>query len=239
VRFIDIREQKVITLSNVYMASMKYVALSYVWGSSQKLVLSKSNINELGKKGALALENVSATIADAMILADKLGFTHMWCDALCILQDDESDKEICLAAMASIYRVAYVTFVATAGLDSNAGLPGVRPGTRCFEQEEFVAISPSTSPSGSSTPGISFLTTLACPDESKVSKWSTRGWTMQEMFLSRRLLIFTDQFMKWECNRSCFTEETHLEPIKTAVDGSMTLAQAVLWPLKKTIRSNA
>jgi uncharacterized Fe-S radical SAM superfamily protein PflX len=80
--------------------------LSYVWGLSQKLVRSKSNINELGKKGALALENVSVTIADAMTLADKLGFTYKWCDALCIVHDDESDKGICLAAMASIYRVA-------------------------------------------------------------------------------------------------------------------------------------
>jgi hypothetical protein len=239
VRFIDIKGQRVIRPSNVYMASIIYVALSYVWGSSRKLVLSKSNINELGKKGALEFENVSATTADAMILADKLGFTHMWCDALCIVHDDESDKEICLAAMASIYRVAYVTFAATAGLDSNAGLPGVRPGTRCFKQEEFVAIPPSTSPSGSSTPGISFLTTLACPDESKVSKWSTRGWTMQEIFLSRRLLIFTDQFVKWECNISCFTEEADLEPIKTPVGSSMALAQAVLWPLKKTMRSRA
>jgi hypothetical protein len=46
-------------------------------------------------------------------------------DALCIVQDDEQSKHIEMSRMDQIYRNAYLTIIAAAGKDANAGLPGV------------------------------------------------------------------------------------------------------------------
>ena len=51
-------------------------------------------------------------------------------DALCIKQDDKEDKKKQITNMSSIYGAAVLTIVAGAGSSVNAGLPGVRLGTR-------------------------------------------------------------------------------------------------------------
>jgi hypothetical protein len=71
-----------------------------------------------------------ATIEDAMLLVSKLNEHYLWVDSLCIIQDDAETKYSNIKQMDSIYSHAVATIIALSGFDADAGLPGVRPGTR-------------------------------------------------------------------------------------------------------------
>ena len=165
----------------------RYVALSYVWGS-----------NNIVNATALSAK-LPQTIEDAIIAVKELGESYLWVDALCIAQDDPYDKTTQIQNMDQIYSNAVVMFVAGEGSDSNAGLPGVRPGSRSSQQYAEVVdglsiyvstplLKESISPFSSSS--SSALSTR---------RWSNRGWTFQEGLLSTRCLIFTANQVFWKC----------------------------------------
>lgn len=54
----------------------------------------------------------------------------MWVDAVCIAQDDETEKTATIGIMDRIYASAILTIVAASGVDGNAGLAGVQPDSR-------------------------------------------------------------------------------------------------------------
>ena len=194
--------------------TVRYVALSYVWGSqAQPLTLSRANHKALSKKGAINLEEISRTISDAAVVVEMLGERYLWVDALCILQDDQDDLAEQIPVMGQIYSRSLVTIMAAASIDSNSGLPGVS--TRCRSAQRI------------SEPlnGGVLLRTCTPKDTQKSdffgwgkqnnylknSKWDTRGWTFQEKVLSRRCLFFMEEQVYWECQRASWCEETCLE----------------------------
>jgi hypothetical protein len=69
-----------------------------------------------------------------MIVTKELHIRYLWVDALCIVQDDLSEKYTQMAIMAQIYLHAAVCLVAAAGSDANAGLPGVSTGRSLWHQ---------------------------------------------------------------------------------------------------------
>jgi len=178
------------------------VALSYVWGNVQQLQLKKENYTRLSQHGSLSelSSEIPQSIKDAMILSDRLGESYLWVDALCIKQDDREDQAQQIENMDAVYSGAVLTIVSAAGVDSNGGLPGVRPGSRSVIQHvERVK-------------GMD-LVTAQCPFEESVSssRWETRGWTFQEKILSNRLLIFTSDQVFFHCNIATWFEDTELE----------------------------
>jgi hypothetical protein len=64
-----------------------YVALSYQWGSDQKLKLKKDNIALLETPGFFYTPEgqPAQTICDAMVTVKRLGYKYAWVDALCIV----------------------------------------------------------------------------------------------------------------------------------------------------------
>lgn len=72
-----------------------------------------------------SLNVIPRTILHAIQLTELLGERYLWCDALCVLQDDEN-KHIELANMASIYVNASLTIIAANSDNANHGLPGLR-----------------------------------------------------------------------------------------------------------------
>ena len=111
----------------------KYFTLSYVWG--------KDNVNFRARKGnwellhtaggiSQVLHQIPWTVRDAINLVSAVGERHLWVDAICIVQDDHVSKQAAIESMALIYSKAFVTIIAASGPDANAGLPGIRRGTR-------------------------------------------------------------------------------------------------------------
>ncbi|PYH49326.1 HET domain-containing protein [Aspergillus saccharolyticus JOP 1030-1] len=165
----------------------QYIALSYVWGGVKMLQTTTENLIALQQPGSLLLEHdqpIPRTITDAMHLASKLRCPYLWTDCLCIVQDDVATKRLFIKAMSLIYARSYLTIVAGEGIDGNSGIPGIKDCTRrrdilcrylefpdCVMMTEHI---------------VDFMHQTEC----RGTVWQTRGWTFQEAFFSRRLLVF-------------------------------------------------
>lgn len=177
----------------------RYVTLSYVWGQVQLLELNSSNAPVLAQKGSLFSQEtrVAQTIVDATTVVRALGERYLWADQLCIIQD-APEKALQIKAMDKIYGGALLTIVAADGDNADAGLPGVRPGTRGRNitqiREEI-------------WPGLVAAATIDPPPDPAGSVWGSRGWTFQEQLLSNRLLLFYQGGVSWQCRTAVFYED--------------------------------
>ncbi|KAL6822220.1 phosphotransferase enzyme family domain-containing protein [Trichoderma camerunense] len=178
----------------------QYIALSYVWGGMEMLKTTSENLEKMLQPGALIDgqgtkgPKLAQTIVDAMDLARKLGCPFFWTDCICIVQDDEEERTMFLNAMASVYANAYLTIVAAEGADGNYGIPGIG---RCSEPRDTLW-------SEMHFPGHTLLLGRDCDATPTVygkdKPWSTRGWTLQESYLSRRVLVFTS-IVSFHCQK--------------------------------------
>ncbi|KAH7044622.1 heterokaryon incompatibility protein-domain-containing protein, partial [Macrophomina phaseolina] len=177
--------------------STRYFALSYVWGNLPSTTETrKENLDFLCSEGTITATTrvlqLPNTIRDALRLLQRLGEKYLWVDRLCIVQDDEANRNVHITNMDSIYANAYCTIVAADGEDADYGLPGagLRPRHLLQRTLDF--------------PSCSFKSIFP-PD-------ATRGWTLQEVELSRRRIIFYGQTMFWECNTLQWQEEVPAAP---------------------------
>ncbi|KAF2841925.1 HET-domain-containing protein [Patellaria atrata CBS 101060] len=197
---IDLEHANLVEVSG----SVRYVALSYVWGQLQEsLASSKSNFEILRKPGGLKSEDIwlalPNTIKDAMQMLLAMGERYLWVDRLCIIQDDAENIASQLESMQSIYANAYFTLVAADGSTSDHGLPGVEGGsTPVSRQQNIWDLSP-----------FCKILLVQRDVESEVtgSIWSRRAWTFQEELLSRRLLIYVNRHLRWHCLEATWRED--------------------------------
>ena len=169
IRLIDVHRHSIRELHNLKLDEIKFMALSYVWGSNSTVRLANANRTALQKSASLRDLNLQRTIADSIRLVDELGLKYLWVDALCIIQDDAKDQSYQIGKIATIYSAAFLTIVAASGEDSNAGLPGFGSSSRLFEQQEVVVYQPSEH-----NAGLSFMNTLKSYPR-HWDEWYTRG----------------------------------------------------------------
>ncbi|KAF2963781.1 hypothetical protein GQX73_g9801 [Xylaria multiplex] len=166
-----------------------YVALSYVWGALETPcdIVRKSDGTEL------LPDQLSQVIRDSIDVTKALGYRYLWIDKFCIDQNNPRVKQDQIEQMDAIYHNADLTVVAAAGVDETYGLPGVGMKARA---PQLIAKSRD----------VSVIWTMSDPQQSiSSSHWSSRGWTFQEGFLSRRSLAFTDEQISFACNAAeCF-----------------------------------
>ncbi|KAL8372218.1 hypothetical protein RB595_001828 [Gaeumannomyces hyphopodioides] len=209
-RLIDTQSRRLVEFENSTASGLQYAALSYVWGEKQRIVLLSSNHAALQLPNSLDGEVASPTIQDAIQFVAGLGIPYIWVDALCIMQDSNADKAIQIGAMSAVYACAAVTVIAAAGPDAGSRLPGVRePRTRqqvrvrvSADMEVLTSLSPLVARAASKS---------AIPGDAHVlngTAWATRGWTLQERAVSRRLLAFTPEQLVWSCPALSECEET-------------------------------
>jgi hypothetical protein len=184
------------------LPTLTYACLSYVWGKigDQETLRTSTpgwKYDHYRKRLSAPLpRRVSKTIRDAMTVTKELNLRYLWVDALCIVQDDVSEKCAQMAVMAQIYSHAAVCLIAAAGSDANAGLPGVSTARRLWHQSATEVRNGLSI--GKRMPDMAVLL-----DE---SKWMTRGWTYQEFFFSRRCVVFTESETFWYCGVSTHRE---------------------------------
>ncbi|KAI8308930.1 hypothetical protein K4K61_002208 [Colletotrichum sp. SAR11_59] len=84
--------------------------LSYCWGGDQRVKLRQVNMDKWRK--GLPYEDLPQTIKDAITVTMNFGVSHLWVDALCIIQDSDDDKAQEISRMGDIYEQAHFTIIA-------------------------------------------------------------------------------------------------------------------------------
>ncbi|KUJ13158.1 HET-domain-containing protein [Mollisia scopiformis] len=185
----------------------RYVALSYVWGNRKKMqsrlwLSTKATKDKLEREGGLDVKSLPKTIFDALHLLSEMGERYLWADALCIVQDDDTELAEQTSQMDLVYARAVFTIIVASGTNANAGLPGLHANTRSALQGSIRI-----------DDKYSLTQTVAQGNATHLaqSTWNSRGWTFQERLLSRRVLIFTPEQVFWNCESAVCCEETTLE----------------------------
>ncbi|KUJ13989.1 uncharacterized protein LY89DRAFT_736992 [Mollisia scopiformis] len=137
-RVIDVNSMSLVLLPQ----RSKYVALSYCWGQSNRhFITTNSNFVELQAKGSLqrTFPLLPRTIQDAINCVREIGRDFLWVDALCIIQDNDNDREMQILQMDRVYDNALLTIISAPPTLANStpydGLPGYRAGSRAFRQD--------------------------------------------------------------------------------------------------------
>lgn len=209
-RLIDVRRKKLIVGDVRY----RFAALSYVWGQNpdpSKLKAELSNIELLERDGGVDTSRLPATIADAIEACRHLQIDYFWVDRLCIVQDDDENKQQQFDEMASIYAAAHLVIVVTEG-DMDAGIPGIRP--RYPEIQRQVEID-----------GLVLIHEVLGFELGSTSEWNSRAWTYQESLFARRRLYFTPVQAFFECDETKYYED-HTQSDER-VNGSLRVNQNV------------
>ncbi|KAI8627666.1 heterokaryon incompatibility protein-domain-containing protein [Xylariaceae sp. FL1651] len=176
-----------------------FVALSYCWGGDQVYKTTKARM----ESGVISLSwrKLPRSVQDAIKTTAALGLRCLWVDSLCIVQDDETDKALQIADMARIYSEATLTIIASRASQAADGFLGeidlaaqtqlaVRVPFRCPDKDI-------------NTVGSAYLT---CTQNSSDNRYSepidSRAWTLQERYLSNRILEFGSRQTRWTCTTS-------------------------------------
>jgi len=171
-----------------------YTALSYVYeppGRTPHLVTQAANVERHEKE--IPQDDLPTTITDAIWLTRKLGTRFLWVDRLCIVQDDEAEKQEHVRNMAFIFANAHLVIVA-AGPHANSGLSGL---------ERLPPGGPKPKGAGKTH-----------QDLVAASKWNTRAWTVQEALYARRAVYIFEDTLTWECHCETWTDSTQTSKLK-------------------------
>jgi len=163
--------------------------------------------------------STTRTIRDAMKVAKNLGFTYLWVDALCIIQDpNQSKAPKILCVIHQIYENSSLTIVAASITSADRSFLKVRavPKRKTFKipyrlsQDQF--------------PIISIQEHEQYDDlKEPVNK---RARTLQEQLLSPRLLIYASHTLQWQCSTTtCNLGDSYHAPNLSAIPRLPAIAQ--------------
>ena len=169
----------------------RYATLSHCWGGYSKTTLTSSSLATF--EGGIHLSSLPRTFQHAVILTRKLGIRYLWIDALCIIQNSVQEWSHEASLMGDIYANSYITLLATNSPDSEEGL---------YETRSPLSVWP-----------CRVAATWDCFPTANlvvyVPKWvrkrameplSSRGWIFQERLLSKRIIHFSRDQVRWQCH---------------------------------------
>ncbi|KAB5566349.1 heterokaryon incompatibility protein-domain-containing protein [Coniochaeta sp. 2T2.1] len=174
----------------------RYAALSYCWGKAQTCLTTSTTLPS--HIAGIPLASLHKTIRDAVLTTRELGIPYLWVDALCIIQDSDSDKSVEIAKMGDIYTNATVTISAAGARDCDEGFLTMRPDIKERYDQKSEEL-PYLGPDGSV--GRIYLVPIghdALNDAHKETIYE-RAWTHQERMLSPRMLTYGHRKLSWQC----------------------------------------
>jgi hypothetical protein len=99
--------------------AVDYLTLSHVWGTRKFVVLTKENHDAFLED--IVITDLSKTFRDALHVTVELGFSFLWIDSLCIIQDDPDDWMAESKRMAHIYKNAICNICAAVSTATTSG----------------------------------------------------------------------------------------------------------------------
>lgn len=168
-----------------------YATLSHCWGGGCELTLTTNNLVRL--EAGIPMKDLPKTFRDSVDVALDLSIDYLWIDALCIIQDSVRDQDWLYEAsiMGDIYANSYITIAATNSTNSNGGLT---------HQRDSLGMWPCrlrAQSTGLENDVVVGKFSWDCPRGQR--PLINRAWAYQEWLLSRRLLHFCADQVRWEC----------------------------------------
>ncbi|RDW64597.1 hypothetical protein BP6252_10248 [Coleophoma cylindrospora] len=169
----------------------RYIALSYCWGEAQYNPLQTKESNYKQHQEGIPFNSLSLTIQDAIQATRQFGVQYLWVDAICIIQDSNSDKDAQIGQMRAIFENAFITILAATAVNASEGFLAMpKPKPIQFKIPYFC-------PNGE-------VGTLYCVKAEhkklKDQPINRRAWTLEERLLSRRKVIYLSDHVTWECD---------------------------------------
>ncbi|PMD40055.1 HET-domain-containing protein [Hyaloscypha variabilis F] len=96
-----------------------YITLSYRWGKSPTVLLTQASLPTLCEQ--IPLQLLPQTNQDAIKITRFLGIRYLWIDALCIIQDLDTDWQVESENMGNIYHNSYCTISASMAATGERG----------------------------------------------------------------------------------------------------------------------
>lgn len=195
--------------------SYEYVALSYCWGKQapgEGRSWQLTEANNIPHHKSINLSSIPPTCSDAVLIAWKLGYSYIWIDALCIVQDSHSDWAREAAKMGAIYRGSQLTIAISGSESAKLGAFNKKSQT-ATEMEDFTNLVTVESKLPDGRPTRLYFVTQGSdvPDmydaEVGSGPLSKRGWTFQEHVLPQRTLYYTAKQLFWECTHCRLSED--------------------------------
>lgn len=197
-------------IADEYSQKDPYITLSHCWGESKFLKLTKITYHRL-QAGILGPETLSKTFQDAFRICQELGIRYLWIDALCIFQDSDEDWQREAACMGHVYENSFCNIAATAASNSDEG---------CFKARDISMVQPctiKTTWSNQINESWEIMAESFWASRIAQAPLNSRGWVVQERWLSPRILHYGRHQILWECSElsACETYEGGLpEPLQ-------------------------
>ena len=169
-----------------------YVTLSHCWGGQSEKTLT-TNTLQIFQYG-IPLNSLPITFRDAAIVTSSLGVRYLWIDALCIIQDskDDTDWRREASIMGDIYANSHVTLGASTASNSQGGL---------LHHRDPLSVWPCRlTPTWTvGTEGKLVISRPGWGGDAEMKPLASRAWAYQERLLSKRMLHFSGDQVRWEC----------------------------------------
>lgn len=189
-----------------------FAILSYCWGGPQPVHLTQKRVAEFG--AGTPISQLPTTLRDAAWYTHEIGLEYLWIDALCIIQDDVEDKLRETSRVELYYSQSTVTLCAASAAKCSDGFLTSRGEDSTNHGIGPIQLQAKTSSDASGS--IQALAESEDLDPKRPQEPITlRGWTLQEVLISRRILIFSSRHLKFTCavtNACCTGPEPMLKP---------------------------
>ncbi|KAL8396364.1 hypothetical protein RB596_009849 [Gaeumannomyces avenae] len=206
-----------------------YIALSYCWGADQPIKLKRETHASLTTQG-VNTEDLPRTLRDAAWFVREMGRQFLWVDALCIRQDSNDDKAVEISRMGTYYGSSAATLSAASAWNCNQGfLEEAGPQGPWLFLTGPIRVRFKSLDDANAGGGYVYLFNRIEPPPEPIT---TRAWTLQEAFLSRRLLIFAASQMYWCCS-SGYSDESGA--LRERTFGGPDSPVALIYPTAKLV----
>ncbi|KAH7252727.1 heterokaryon incompatibility protein-domain-containing protein, partial [Fusarium tricinctum] len=197
------KDSQEVILCNLEDQYAEYAALSHCWGSCRPFMLTSNTIHSL--RSGIPTSDLPQSFQDALWLTHQLQIPYLWIDSLCILQDNPNDWIRESSRMSEVYGNASLTIAACRARDSSQGFLGPRT---LYEKITLpFQVNGISSEVFAYAPPLKYVGEPSRIIDLEDEPLSRRAWTLQERYLSPRILHFTKSQTYFEYASSFLSED--------------------------------
>jgi Heterokaryon incompatibility protein (HET) len=211
-----------------------YLTLSHCWGGQSPVTLKSALLTDF--KNQIPFSLLSRTFQEALTVVRSLGYSYIWIDSLCIIQDLSEDWERESQIMGDIYQNSVLTIAATASKNGDEGCFRLRNTLRerpCLLWED--------DDRGIFVETVKNDVVKRYRREVNNGPLNVRAWVLQERVLSSRVIHYAASSVYWDCQEAHISdsgreladnreEESSVEPSR---DEDLRLFGDIDWSVEK------